>query len=374
MKDFVSGKYINQGYYKSFQPGFIYRRWQVDDMHRLILLWQADRHRGRLDMYSQYVNIDLFIQMHIAKEAIQSSKIEGTQTNMEEIFLDKDEIKKEKRDDWEEVQNYILAMNEAVLQLHRLPFSSRLIKQTHKVLLQGVRGEQKQPGEYRTSQNWIGGATINDAVFVPPVHTSVAELMSDIEKFAHDELNHLPDLLKAAIIHYQFETIHPFLDGNGRVGRLLITLYLVDKGILKRPILYLSDFFERNRMLYYDNLMRVRTHNDMNQWLKFFLTGIIETAKKGVTTFDGIMMLQKEIDRKLKEFGNRSGDAYKVIDYLYNRPTIDAQKVAKVIDKSPRTAYKLIETLEQAEVIKEITGAERGRIYLFEDYINLFED
>jgi Fic family protein len=198
--------------------------------------------------------------------------------------------------------------------------------------------------------------------------------MSDIEKFAHDELNHLPDLLKAAIIHYQFETIHPFLDGNGRVGRLLITLYLVDKGILKRPILYLSDFFERNRMLYYDNLMRVRTHNDMNQWLKFFLTGIIETAKKGVTTFDGIMMLQKEIDRKLKEFGNRSGDAYKVIDYLYNRPTIDAQKVAKVIDKSPRTAYKLIETLEQAEVIKEITGAERGRIYLFEDYINLFED
>jgi Fic family protein len=148
----------------------------------------------------------------------------------------------------------------------------------------------------------------------------------------------------------------------------------VDKGILKRPILYLSDFFERNRMLYYDNLMRVRTHNDMNQWLKFFLTGIIETAKKGVTTFDGIMMLQKEIDRKLKEFGNRSGDAYKVIDYLYNRPTIDAQKVAKVIDKSPRTAYKLIETLEQAEVIKEITGAERGRIYLFEDYINLFED
>ena len=374
MKDFVSGKYINQGYYKSFQPGFINRRWQVDDMHLLSLLSQADRHLGRLDMYSQYVNIDLFIQMHIAKEAIQSSKIEGTQTNMEEIFLDKDEIKKEKRDDWEEVQNYILAMNEAVLQLHRLPFSSRLIKQTHKVLLQGVRGEQKQPGEYRTSQNWIGGATINDAVFVPPVHTSVAELMSDIEKFAHDELNHLPDLLKAAIIHYQFETIHPFLDGNGRVGRLLITLYLVDKGILKRPILYLSDFFERNRMLYYDNLMRVRTHNDMNQWLKFFLTGIIETAKKGVTTFDGIMMLQKEIDRKLKEFGNRSGDAYKVIDYLYNRPTIDAQKVVKVIEKSPRTAYKLIETLEQAEVIKEITGAERGRIYLFEDYINLFED
>jgi Fic family protein len=249
-----------------------------------------------------------------------------------------------------------------------------LIKQTHTVLLQGVRGEHKQPGNYRISQNWIGGASINDATFIPPVHTSIADLMSDIEKFANDELNPLPDLLKAAIIHYQFETIHPFLDGNGRVGRLLITLYLVNKGILKKPILYLSDFFERNRMLYYDNLMRVRTHNDMNQWLKFFLTGVIETAKKGVTTFDGIMQLQKTIDIKLKELGTRSGDAYKVVEYLYNRPIVDAQKVATIIEKTPRPAYKLIESLEQLNILKEITGAERGRLYLFEDYVNLFKD
>lgn len=373
MQNFRAGTYINQGYYKSFQPNQIHQKWLVNDMQLLGLLSRADRQLGRLDMYSQYVNIDMFVQMHIAKEATQSSKIEGTQTNMKEVFLGKTEIKTEKRNDWEEVQNYIQAMNEAVKLLHTLPFSNRLIKQTHKILLQGVRGEHKQPGEYRVSQNWIGGASINDATFIPPIHTSIGALMSDIEKFANDELDSLPDLLKSAIIHYQFETIHPFLDGNGRVGRVLITLYLVNKGILKRPILYLSDFFERNRILYYDNLMRVRTHNDMNQWLKFFLTGVIETAQKGVETFDGIMQLQKNIDLKLKALGNRSGDAHKVVEYLYNHPIIDAQKVAEIIEKTPRPAYKLIQNLENMNILKEITGAERGRLYLFEDYMNLFK-
>lgn len=183
MENFQSGQYINQGYYKSFQPNFIDREWKILDMSILQLLSKADRHLGRLDMYSQYVNIELFIKMHIAKEATQSSKIEGTQTNIEEAFLKKEEVNFEKRNDWEEVQNYISAMNEAVKLLHTLPFSSRLIKQTHKILLQGVRGEHKLPGEYRTSQNWIGGASISDAVFIPPVHTSLNELMSDLEKF-----------------------------------------------------------------------------------------------------------------------------------------------------------------------------------------------
>src|SRR5690625_1214560 len=167
-------------------------------------------------------------------------------------------------------------MKEAVEQLHRLPFSSRLIRKTHKILLQGVRGEHKLPGEYRKSQNWIGGATINDAIFVPPVHTEVPELISDLEKFANDTELPIPDLVKVAIIHYQFETIHPFLDGNGRVGRLLITLYLVSTGVLKRPILYLSDYFEKNRIDYYDNLMRVREKNDLSGWIQFFLEGVID--------------------------------------------------------------------------------------------------
>jgi Fic family protein len=374
MKNFVSGIHISQGYYKSFQPNSIHKQWQVDDMEVLSLLSKADRQLGRLDMYSEYVNIELFISMHIAKEATQSSKIEGTQTNMEEAFLKKDEISLEKRDDWEEVQNYIAAMNEAVKMLHRLPFSSRLIKQTHKILLQGVRGQNKLPGEYRTSQNWIGGATINDAVFIPTIHNSINDLMSDIEKFANDELNHLPDLLKIALIHYQFETIHPFLDGNGRVGRLLITLYLVSKGILKQPILYLSDFFEKNRMLYYDNLMRVRTHNDLSQWFKFFLSGVIETSKSGVTTFNSIMQLQKALDIKLKTLGNRSVDARLVIEGLYSNPVIDVNRVEKIIQKSNVSAYKLIASLEQLEILREITGGQRGRLYIFKDYVNLFKD
>lgn len=372
MESFVAGKYINQGYYKSFQPNPINKDWLLNDMEVIRLLSKADRHLGRLDMYSEYVNIDLFIRMHIAKEATQSSKIEGTQTNMEEAFLSKEEIAYEKRDDWEEVQNYISAMNEAVKLLHRLPFSSRLIKQTHKILLQGVRGEHKLPGEYRSSQNWIGGASINDATFIPPIHNSINELISDLEKFANDEITPLPDLIKIAIIHYQFETIHPFLDGNGRVGRLLITIYLVSKGILKQPILYLSDFFEKNRMLYYDNLMRTRTHNDINQWLKFFLTGIIETAKKGVTTFDGILQLQKSLEIKLKSLGNRNIDARKVVDYLYTQPIIEINKVEELIQKSSVTAYKLLADLERLEIIKEISGAQRNKLYVFKDYLDLF--
>ncbi|VBB47535.1 conserved hypothetical protein [uncultured Paludibacter sp.] len=373
MQNFNSGKFINQGYYRSFQPEFINKDWTVNEMQVLNLLSKADRNLGRLDMYSNYVDIDLFIQMHIAKEATQSSKIEGTQTNIEEAFLTREDIGIDKRNDWEEVQNYISAMNEAVKMLHSLPFSSRLIKQTHKILLQGVRGEHKLPGEYRSSQNWIGGASINDATFIPPVQTSIDELMSDIEKFANDELNPLPDLLKIALIHYQFETIHPFLDGNGRVGRLLITLYLVNKGILKQPILYLSDFFERNRMSYYDNLTRVRTHNDINQWFKFFLTGVIETASNGIKTFDNILQLQKSLDGKLKNIGNRSGDAYKVVEYLYTRPILDAQTVSAIINKSLRPAYSLLNQLEKLNIIKEITGTQRNRIYMFTDYIELFK-
>ncbi|MEL7124043.1 MAG: Fic/DOC family N-terminal domain-containing protein, partial [Bacteroidota bacterium] len=219
MKSFKSGQYINQGLYKSFQPETIDRPWIIENMELLNLLGQADRQIGRLDMYSEYIpNIDLFISMHILKEATQSSKIEGTKTNIEEALLDKEDVPESKRDDWEEVKNYIAALSFAIENLEKLPLSSRLIKETHKVLLKGVRGENKLPGEFRRSQNWIGGATINDAIFIPPIHTTINDYMNDLEKFAHNEEYYFPDLLRIALIHYQFETIHPFLDGNGRVA------------------------------------------------------------------------------------------------------------------------------------------------------------
>lgn len=373
MKASKAGTYINQGYYKSFQPNLINRDWKLDDMEIINLLSKADRELGRLDMFSDYIpNLDLFIQMHVTKEATQSSKIEGTQTNMEEALLAKEDVPLDKRDDWDEVQNYIQAMNFGIKRLETLPFSSRLIKDTHGILLQGVRGEQKQPGDFRTSQNWIGGATINDAVFVPPVHTSIPDLMSDIEMFAHNEAVFLPEILKIALIHYQFETIHPFLDGNGRVGRLFITLYLVSKGILKQPILYLSDFFEKNRSLYYDNLMRAREKNDIVRWLKFFLVGVIETARNGIQTFDRILQLQKNAEAKIAFLGNRASNAQKVLQYLYQKPVVNSSIIGEVTGLSAASAYKLAADLEKLGLFKEITGGQRGRLYLFQEYIQLF--
>lgn len=374
MQNFKSGSYINQGYYKSFQPTHINKQWVLDDMELIQLLSKADRQLGRLYMYSEHIpDIDLFISMHVLKEATQSSKIEGAQTNMEEALLDKEDVSHEKRDDWEEVQNYIQAMHQAIEMLGKLPFSSRLIRETHKTLLQGVRGEHKLPGVFRNSQNWIGGASIDDAVFVPPVHTSINELMGDLENFAHNIETYFPDLLKIAIIHYQFETIHPFLDGNGRVGRLLITLYLVDKDILKKPILYLSDFFERNKTLYYDNLMKARTNNNIVQWLKFFLVGVIETAKKGVDTFDAILKLKQDTELKIQSLGTRATNSQKIIHYLFKRPMVDVNKVVEITGVSKRTAYHLIDDLEKLEILKEITGSKRGKLYSFKAYLSLFK-
>ncbi len=374
MKIFKSGNFINQGTYKSFLPEPINRQWMLDDIDIIGLLSKADRQLGRLDMYSEYIpNIDLFISMHVLKEATQSSKIEGTKTNIEDALQSRSEVAEEKRDDWEEVQNYIAALNTAVKLLDKIPFSSRLIKQTHKILLRGVRGKHKIPGEFRSSQNWIGGATISDAIFIPPNTADVVELMSDLEKFAHNDLIKLPDLLKIALIHYQFETIHPFLDGNGRVGRLMITLYLVEKKILKRPILYLSDFFERNRSLYYDNLMRVRERGDIQQWFKFFLVGVIETAKSGIETFDKILKLQKEVDEKLQKLGSRTNNGRSVITHMYQHPIIDARKVKIITGLSMPSTYKLISKLEQLEILEELTGAKRGKQYWIPEYIKIFD-
>lgn len=373
MKKYKSGQAIQQTGYHSFQPAKINRKWQVEDMELLQLLGQADRNLGRLDMYSEYVpNIDLFIRMHVTKEATQSSKIEGTKTNIEEALMDVEHVADEKRDDWQEVQNYIQALNTAVERLKDLPFSSRLIREAHQLLLQGVRGKHKLPGEFRSSQNWIGGATLRDAIFIPPVHTSIQGLMGDLENFAHSEEHVMPELLRIALIHYQFETIHPFLDGNGRVGRLLITLYLVEKNILRKPILYLSDFFERNRGFYYDNLMRVREKSDLLQWFKFFLIGVIETAESSIAAFDQLLKLQKEMESKIQRLGSRSVNAQLVLNYLFQHPVVTVGKIKELTLLSGPSAYKLTEELVKIDLLEEMTGARRGKLYMFRSYVNLF--
>lgn len=373
MNKFVSGKKVNQGYYSCFMPELINRQWQLDDVEIINLLGKAERAIGKLDMFSDYIpNMDLFINMHVVKEATQSTKIEGTQTNFEEALKSRDEIPQYKKDDWDEVQNYIKALHFAMDKMAELPFSSRLIRIVHNTLLLGVRGEHKMPGEFRTSQNWIGGASINDATFIPPIHTVVPELMGDIEKFAHNSDVVLPELIKIAIIHYQFETVHPFLDGNGRVGRLLIPIYLVSKGILKSPTLYISDFFERNRKLYYENLMAVRTDNNIKQWVKFFLVGITEISRKGVNTFDAILKLQREVESKINTLKSKSYSANKVMNYLYQNPFINAQKVAELTGKTPASAYKLIEDLVRLNILNEITGGKRSKQYVFNEYLKIF--
>ncbi len=374
MEHFKAGFFVNQGHYKSFQPNKINQNWTLRNMEVIKLLSEADRMLGRLDMYSEHVpNIDLFIGMHILKEATLSAKIEGTQTSMEEALLPEESIPLDKRDDWTEVQNYIEAMNEAVVALDKLPFSSRLVRQTHKRLLQGVRGKEKLPGEFRRSQNWIGGYNIDDAIFVPPTHTSIPELMDDIDRFVHNEQIWLPDLLKIGLIHYQFETIHPFLDGNGRVGRLMITLYLVSKGILKRPILYLSDYLERHRNSYYSKMMDVRTKDKIDDWLIFFLKGVIETAKSGVNTFEKILQLQKQNEELIKKLRHRSAKALIVLTELYRNPVIDANKVVNITQTSTTTANSLLNDLIELGIIEETTGGKRGRTYRMEKYLALFE-
>lgn len=372
MDKFNPGGYINQGHYKSFSPSELNRQWQISDMELIGLLSQADRELGRLDMYSEYIpNIDLFIHMHTVKEATQSSRIEGTQTDIAEALRDLEDVKSS-ADDWQEVQNYIQAMNQAIANLEHLPISSRLIRTTHATLMQGVRGRTKLPGEFRTSQNWIGGASIADATFIPPHPGEIGRLMSDWEKFCHDQSFYVPELIKVALLHYQFETIHPFLDGNGRIGRLLITLYLVERGLLKRPVLYLSDFFERNRALYYHNLAGVSTRGDLKQWLKFFLVGVIETSRASIATFDNLLKLKTEVDAKLQTLGSRTANARKILDYLYSKPFINASKVMEVTQVTSPTAYTLLQELERLGILIETSGVQRGRVYVFKDYLHLF--
>jgi Fic family protein len=319
LENFKAGSYRQQFQYQGFTPTPVNHVWYWEDPQINTLLETATRKLSELNAFSLLVpDVDMFIQMHIVKEADTSSRIEGTKTQMDEAVMDREQLDPEKRDDWQEVQNYIQAMNEALVELNRLPLSNRLLKKTHAILLKGVRGEHKMPGEFRRSQNWIGGTDLTDAVYIPPGHDEVPELMADLEKFWHNDQIEVPHLIRIAISHYQFETIHPFLDGNGRIGRLLITLYLVSNGFLSKPSLYLSDFFEKNRFAYYDALTAARASDNLIQWIKFFLTSIIKTAEKGQQTFKDILDLRDKIDGKIISLGRKAENARKLIMHLYD--------------------------------------------------------
>ncbi len=370
---FKAGVWRQRYQYKSFEPVPVNHEWVWEDAVINTLLEAANRALGELNAFSLIVpDIDLFIEMHVVKEAQTSSRIEGTQTGIDEALMPEDQIQPEKRNDWREVRNYIDAVNGAIAELKRLPLSNRLLKQTHETLMLGVRGEHKQPGEFHSSQNWIGGSSLTDAVFIPPHADGVPDLMSDLEAFWHNEQIVVPHLIRVAISHYQFETIHPFLDGNGRIGRLMIPLYLVSHGLLAKPSLYLSDFFERNRASYYDALMRVRIANDLIHWVRFFLQGLAETANKGRDVFRQILLLRNETEHRVLDLGKRAANARNLLNVLYRKPVVSASAIETALSVSTPTANALIRDFERLGLLKEISGQLRGRTYVFDRYLNLF--
>ena len=375
ISEYISGKYEQQYEYKSFLPERINHAWHVDEPEVVTLLDDANRLLGELNAFSQLVpDVDFFIKMHIAKEATTSSRIEGSRTNMEEALVDVQDVDPERRDDWEEVQNYIEAVNFSIDRLQTLPLSTRLLRETHKVLMQGVRGEDKLPGEFRRSQNWLG-PSLKNAIFVPPHHGHLADLMTDLENFIHNDEIHVPHLIRVGILHYQFETIHPFLDGNGRLGRLLIALYLANFNLLHKPALYLSDYFERNRLNYYDHLTVARAKSDMIAWLRFFLFGVQETAERSIGVFKAILELKERIEREIMPqfHARRQANAQALMRSLYQGPVVNIKSVKTLLNVQTNTASSLIGDFEEYGILKEMTGYKRNRTFVFSEYLLLFK-
>ncbi len=372
---FKSGTFVTTpSGYKAFQPEKINQKFQFDESSLMTLLEEANLKLGELNAYSNLVpDVQHFIRLHVVKEATVSSRIEGTQTNLKEALLREEEINPEKRNDWREVNNYIDAMNNSIQSLEKLPLSGRLLKDSHAILLQGVRGMHKMPGEYRTSQNWIGGTNLNNAGFIPPVYDQINDLMGDLEKFLHSSNTGLPHVVKAALAHYQFETIHPFLDGNGRIGRLLITLYFIHAKILNKPVLYLSDFFEKNKNNYYDYLTAVRLKNDLKTWIAFFLTGIIETSKKAIKGLKNILELKKDCEQnRITTLGKKMSSAQKLLQASFIDPVIRPDRVASITGLSSVSSYKLIDDFVRLGILTQIGSESRSRIYIFKEYFEVF--
>lgn len=389
MNNYESGYYIKQKDYKSFVPSFINKTFELSDLKIISLLERAGRFIGELNAYSKNLpNIQSFLWFLSVTEATSSNKIEGTKITLSEVVSPEEDILPERRDEKNEIIDYLIALQHAYRKLTGisniliepvqsdtdiLPFCTRLIKETHEILLTDSRGEDKNPGEYRTSQNWIGGSMPSTASFVPPPADKISELLSDFENFWHNDSFDIPILLKIAISHYQFETIHPFLDGNGRIGRLIIIMQLVDSGILELPTLYLSRYFERNRKQYYDALNLVRENNDINQWVKYFLEGICDISKYTVMKLKEVDDLNNKCEEKIKCFTKSHVNASKLLKLLYQKISVKVKDVAEALDVDYQVANGLIKSFIKAGILT--SGNKRRNItYTFSEYLNIFND
>lgn len=384
---FQSGTYRNIKDFKAFIPSFINRDYTVSDGRILALLELAGRYIGELNAYSKNLpNIQSFLYMLALEEATISNKIEGTRITVNEVLSPDEEILPEMRNEKTEVINYLNSLDYSYSRLtgvsniltepvkdnvETIPFCTRLIKEAHKILLTNSRGEQKLPGEFRTSQNWIGGTMPSTASFVPPPYEELPELLSDFEKFWHNDSIYLPVLIKIAISHYQFETIHPFLDGNGRIGRLIILLQLVDSGLLELPTLYLSRFFEQNRKKYYDALDLVRRENNMNQWIVYFLEGVCDTAKYTVQKLKQIDDLNNECEERIKKNPRSHVNASKLLKLLYLKSRITVAMVCENLGLDYQNANNLLKSFVKLGILTE-AQSRRIKVYTFSEYLAIF--
>ena len=364
-----------QSNYECFVPHDLkYLKFNIDEEFQN-LINRAYLLLGRLDgMATILPDINLFVSMYVQKEAVISSQIEGTQASLIDV-LQKDR-KNEKIKDTEEIVNYIKATNYAFKRLEELPLCMRLIKETHSILLSGVRGNEKSPGEFRKSQNWIGyaGCTLNTASFVPPAPGEMEKSLTDLEKYIHED-SFIPNLIKIALIHYQFETIHPFLDGNGRMGRLLIVLFLKERGLIEYPVLYLSYFFKKNRNRYYELLNNVRVKGEFEEWIKFFIKGICEISEDAILSIQKIIELKKADIEKIRNIpkGNIS-NLLLIYDYLLRHPFLETEDIRRLSDLSKPTVNKLLETLTELEILELVEEKKRYKQYVYRKYVDILSE
>ena len=358
--------------YKSFLPKPLPPKPSIElDDETVNMLSKANRSLGILEGVSRQIpNIELFVSMYVRKEALLSSQIEGTQATLDDI-LDPN-IEENTNRNVADVINYIKASRYATARLNELPICNRLLQETHEILMQDVRGEEKNPGEFRRSQNWIGpvGSTLKDARYIPPTPEDMIEAMSDLENFINSE-DELEPLIKIALIHYQFETIHPFLDGNGRIGRLLIALFLIEKKLLSYETLYISYFLKRNRIEYYDRLMEVRMKGSFGQWIKFFLLAAYESAQDAIKTIDELIKLHDKNYEVVKKTGRSAKTVMKVFNYLESSPIIDIKKTSAELKFSFNAVSNAVNTLIELGILRQTENVRRSRVFAYEEYLGI---